>query len=124
MNVMSIPTFRPTGAWHSPNLLKHYGFPWKGYDEPGGPRSNTLYRDQFSGDDLFSIVIDSYNDYETGVWFTANPAGVRSDRTVSNDAQFSSGMPMNNDRNAHWDLATTESDEGWSAETKYTYTIK
>ncbi len=87
------------------------------YDsDPSDIRTNTLYRDLYSGDDLLAIVIDSYNDYETAVWFVTNPAGARNDRTVSNDADFSSGMPMNSDWNAHWDVATTETDEGWFAE--------
>ena len=84
--------------------------------DPNGIRSNTLYRDQFSGDDLFSIVIDSYNDYESAVWFTTTPVGVRSDRTVSNDGEFTNGNAMNNDWNAHWDVATSQTQEGWFAE--------
>jgi hypothetical protein len=88
------------------------------YDsEPDEIRTNTLYRDQYSGDDLLSVVIDSYNDYETAVWFSANPAGARVDRTVSGDAVFSgAGMPMNSDWNAHWDVATSQTDEGWFVE--------
>ena len=87
------------------------------YDsEPGRIRTNTFYRDQYSGDDLLSVIIDSYNDYETAVWFVTNPAGARQDRTVSNDAQFTGGMPMNADWNSHWDVATTQTDEGWFAE--------
>lgn len=87
------------------------------YDsDPGGVRSTTLYRDQYSGDDLLSIVLDTYNDYESAVWFTASPSGVRSDRSVANDAEFSSGRPMNNDWNSFWDLATTRTEEGWFVE--------
>ncbi len=88
------------------------------YDsDPSGIRTNTFYRDAYSGDDLLAIVIDSYNDYETAVWFVSNPAGARSDRSVSNDAVFSgSGMPMNTDWNSHWDVATSQNDEGWFAE--------
>ncbi len=87
------------------------------YDsDPDQIRTNTFYRDQYSGDDIVAVVIDSYNDYETAVWFVTNPAGVRQDRTVSNDAQFTSGRPMNSDWNSHWDVATTTSDEGWFAE--------
>ena len=86
-------------------------------DDPTQIRSNTFYRDQFSGDDLLSIMIDSYNDYETAVWFVTNPAGARSDRTMSNDAEFTgAGMPMNSDWNSHWDVATRVTDEGWFAE--------
>ncbi|MCG8468495.1 MAG: carbohydrate binding family 9 domain-containing protein, partial [Gemmatimonadetes bacterium] len=88
------------------------------YDsDPDGIRSNTFYRDQFSGDDLLSIMIDSYNDYETAVWFVTNPAGARSDRTMSNDAEFGGGgFPMNADWNSHWDVATHRTEEGWFAE--------
>lgn len=86
-------------------------------EDPSQIRLNTFYRDQFSGDDLLAIVIDSYDDYETAVWFTTNPSGARSDRTLSNDAEFTgAAFPMNSDWNAHWDVATHRGEEGWSAE--------
>jgi Domain of unknown function (DUF5916)/Carbohydrate family 9 binding domain-like len=88
------------------------------YDsDPAGIRTNTFYRDAYSGDDIVAIVIDSYNDYETAVWFVTNPAGARQDRTVANDGVFSGGTtPMNSDWNAHWDVATSQDAEGWYAE--------
>jgi hypothetical protein len=87
------------------------------YDsDPDGIRTNTFYRDQYSGDDLLAVVVDSYNDRETALWFTTNPAGTRTDRTVSNDGVFSGGSPMNFDWNAHWDVATSQTEEGWFAE--------
>ena len=87
------------------------------YDsEPGRIRSNTFYRDQYSGDDLLALVVDSYNDYDTGLWFVVNPVGTKGDRTVSNDAEFISGDPMNSDWNAHWDVAVAQDDEGWFVE--------
>jgi len=87
------------------------------YDsEPDGWRTNTLYRDQYSGDDLLAVIFDSFNDYETAVWFVTNPAGARQDRTVSNDAEFSGGSAMNADWNSHWDVETTQDDRGWYAE--------
>lgn len=87
------------------------------YDsEPHLIRTNTLYRDVYSGDDLLAVVIDSYNDYETAVWFVTNPAGVRNDRTMSNDAEFSQGMPMNMDWNSHWEVRTSRDETGWAAE--------
>ncbi len=76
----------------------------------------TLYRDRYSGDDVFGIVLDSYNDHETAVWFTINPAGVRSDRTISNDAEFNAGMPMNGDWNTFWEATTVRNHDGWFAE--------
>ena len=85
--------------------------------DPDGIRTNTFYRDIYSGDDLLAVIIDSYNDYETAVWFVVNPAGTRNDRSVSNDAVFGGGgMPMNSDWNAHWDVVTSRSGEGWFAE--------
>lgn len=88
------------------------------YDsEPEAIRVNTFYRDQYSGDDLLAVVIDSFNDFETALWFIVNPSGARSDRTVSNDAVgMGGGMPMNADWNAHWDVATRQTDEGWFVE--------
>ena len=88
------------------------------YDsDPGGIRANTYYRDAFSGDDLLSFVIDSYNDYETGVWLGTTPAGVRQDRSLSNDGDFTGDvMPFNVDWNAHWHVVTSRNDEGWFAE--------
>jgi hypothetical protein len=84
--------------------------------EPSGIRTNTFYRDAYSGDDLLAVVIDSYNDYETAVWFVTNPAGARNDRTVSNDGVFTGEMPMNSDWNSHWEVKTRQDDTGWSAE--------
>ena len=87
------------------------------YDsETGGGNVKTLYRDRYSGDDILGIVLDSYNDHETAVWFTINPAGVRSDRTISNDAEMGAGMPMNADWNTFWDATTVQTHQGWFAE--------
>ncbi len=88
------------------------------YDSnPEGIRSNTFLRDAFSGDDLLSVVIDSYNDYETGVWLGTTPAGIRQDRSLSNDGDFTGDvMPFNVDWNAHWHVFTSRNEEGWSAE--------
>lgn len=85
-----------------------------------GVRTNTLYRDAYRGDDLFAIVIDSFNDNETAVWFSINPAGVRTDRTIANDARVGGGADfgrgLNSNWNAFWDAATTQTPEGWFAE--------
>lgn len=99
---------------HDDRYLYVAGRMWD--SEPDGIRTGTFYRDQYSGDDILSLVIDSYDDYETAVWFTVNPSGVRQDRTMSNDAEFTNGMPMNWEWNSYWDAVTTQTDEGWFAE--------
>lgn len=87
--------------------------------DPGGIRANTLYRDRLSGDDHFEILIDAYDDNETGVLFTTTPAGIRRDAAISNDASgggIAGGGWLNVDFNTYWDVATAVNDSGWFAE--------
>ena len=92
------------------------------YDaEPDGIRSNSLYRDRYSGDDTFALVLDTFNDNENALWFYTSPAGVRFDQAVANDAEFSGGRPINESWNTHWDVATVQTDEGWFAEMRIPY---
>ena len=85
-------------------------------DEPGKIRTNTLYRDRYSGDDIIALILDTYNDRQTASWFVVNPAGARIDRSVSDDAEFSNGDPMNDNWNTFWDVATSHDESSWSAE--------
>lgn len=77
----------------------------------GAIRVNSLYRDRLNGDDQFEVLIDGFNDNETGLWFATNPAGVRLDRTISRD-----GGTTNDSWNTVWESATTVTGEGWFAE--------
>ncbi len=92
------------------------------YDsDPAGLRGNSLYRDRYSGDDVFSILLDTFDDNENALWFFTNPNGVRFDMAVSNDANFTGGGSpfggvVNNSWNTFWDVATVRTDEGWFAE--------
>ncbi|MDZ7773771.1 MAG: DUF5916 domain-containing protein [Balneolaceae bacterium] len=84
--------------------------------DPSDIRVNTLSRDDYSEDDTFALVVDPFNDNENALWFFTNPAGVRVDMAISNDADFSSGRPMNDTWNTHWEVETTRTSEGWFAE--------
>lgn len=78
---------------------------------------NTLARDQYSADDIFAFVVDPFNDNQNALWFLTNPAGVRFDVAISNDANFGGGSsPMNGSWNTFWDVATTKDGKGWYAE--------
>jgi len=78
---------------------------------------NSLYRDRYSSDDVFAIIIDGFNDDQNATWFFTNPAGVRFDVALSNDADFSGGRnSFNPSYNTFWDVATTQTKEGWFAE--------
>jgi len=78
---------------------------------PGAIRINSLYRDRLNGDDQFEVLIDGFNDNETGLWFATNAAGVRLDRTISRD-----GVATNDSWNTVWESAATVTDRGWFAE--------
>ena len=92
------------------------------YDaEPSGIRRNSLYRDRYSGDDTFALVLDTFNDNENALWFYTSPTGVRFDQAVTNDAEFGAGPPINESWNTHWEVATTVTDEGWFAEMRIPY---
>ncbi len=79
--------------------------------------SNSLYRDRYSGDDVFAIILDPFNDNQNALRFFTNPAGVRFDQSISNDANSIAGSnPVNSSWNTFWDVATTQNEEGWFAE--------
>ena len=101
-------------------------FALRGYDRDStGIRANTLYRDRLSGDDHFEILLDTFNDNETGVLFTTTPAGIRKDAAIANDASgggITSGQWINGDFNTFWDVATAVNGEGWFAEIRVPFT--
>ncbi|MEM1096499.1 MAG: DUF5916 domain-containing protein [Bacteroidota bacterium] len=88
-------------------------------------RGNSLYRDRYSGDDVFAIVLDTFNDNENALWFFVNPEGTRFDLAVSNDANSGGGSPfggvVNSSWNTYWDAAVVQNDEGWFAEMRIPY---
>jgi len=77
----------------------------------GNIRANSLTRDRLSGDDVFRVMFDTFNDGENGMLFGVTPAGMRVDAAIAGD-----GQRLNFDWNAHWDAATTMTAEGWTAE--------
>ncbi len=79
-------------------------------------RGNSLQRDSDGGDDMFSLLLDSFNDNENGLIFSTNPVGTRIDEAVANDAEHGGGSTFNRSWNTYWDAAASRSDRGWSAE--------
>lgn len=85
------------------------------YDtEPEKIVANTLYRDSYSGDETFAIILDTFNDSENARWFFVTPTGVRVDMLVLNDSEGDNST--NRDWNTYWDVETQITDEGWFAE--------
>ena len=79
--------------------------------DPGAIRANSLFRDRWSGDDVFVLFVDSFNDNRTARRFTITPAGTRIDELIGED-----GQARNLDWNAHWEAATHRDETGWSFE--------
>jgi hypothetical protein len=84
---------------------------------------NSKKRDaELFGFDSFGILLDSYNDNETGLAFFTTPTGLRTDYAVSNDAVGNGGQgppgfdALNFSWNTFWDVKTTRNDQGWYVE--------
>ena len=87
------------------------------YDEnPDGIRANSLYRDRYSGDDTFAVILDTFNDDETALWFFTTPTGVRFDMAVSNDAEGGFGETVNSNWDTFWSAESVQTAAGWFAE--------
>jgi hypothetical protein len=79
------------------------------YDtDVSGIRVNSLNRDRWSGDDLFTLVVDSFNDNQSARRFSITPAGTRIDELIGFD-----GADRNLSWDARWDVATSRDARGW-----------
>jgi len=86
-------------------------------EDPSTITANSLYRDRYSGDDVFAVILDPFNDDQNGMRFFTTPAGTRFDQSIINDANTIGGnRPINSSWNTHWDVETTQTEEGWFAE--------
>jgi hypothetical protein len=84
--------------------------------EPSLIRTNGLQRDELVGDDLFGLIIDSFNDDESALAFYTNAVGTRIDEAISNDGEWSGTSPFNRNWNTFWDSAARVTGDGWMAE--------
>lgn len=86
-------------------------------EDPSTIAANSLYRDRYSGDDVFAIILDPFNDNQNALRFFTTPAGVRFDQSISNDANSIAGSDaVNGSWNTFWDASSTINDEGWFSE--------
>jgi hypothetical protein len=99
---------------------KYFYVSMRAFDsDPNGVRATSLYRDRISGSDHLEILLDTYNDNQTGYVFTTTPTGIRNDLEISNDGvggTMASGNWLNRDFNTYWDAESTVSNEGWFTE--------
>lgn len=88
------------------------------YDsDPGGIRATSLVRDMNSpSDDIFCLVVDSFDDNENALGFTTSALANRGDFSVYGDAEQRDAPPFNESWNTFWDVAVVRTDQGWFAE--------
>lgn len=76
-----------------------------------GVLRNTLRQGQeFWSDDIFALIIDTFNDKRNGYRFQVNPNGVRMEAIYENTTS------TNWNWTGIWRAAATEDDDGWTAE--------
>lgn len=70
--------------------------------------------------DSFGIILDTYDDNESGLAFFTTPSGQRIDFAISNDANFkpspTGNTALNYSWNTFWDVKTAMIEDGWSVE--------
>jgi len=91
------------------------------YTDPIQIVSKSKKRDEESrNSDSFGIVLDTYDDNESGLAFYTTPAGQRIDFAISNDANFQpspiGNTSLNFSWNTFWDVKTAAIADGWSVE--------
>ena len=66
---------------------------------------------QFAGDDAIAIMLDPFHDHRSGVIFATNPNGAEFEALVSDE-----GTEFNIDWRGVWEVRSSHTSEGWSAE--------
>ena len=92
----------------------------RAYDsDPSGVRASSLERD-LSGyaSDWCILILDTFNDNETGLLFGTTPAGIRTDMIFANDTEGGANFNWN----TFWDAAAHQDDRGWYAEMRIPFT--
>ncbi len=65
-----------------------------------------------STDDVFALILDTYNDQRSGFYFEINPVGLMGDGIL----RTGQGSTLNRDWNGIWRAWVSIDDQGWSAE--------
>ncbi len=82
-------------------------------DDPAGMIATELRRDNntiFTGNDMISIMLDTFYDRQNAFAFNVNAIGGRQDGQITNNRQFSA------DFNPVWNVVTGRFDGGWTVE--------
>jgi Domain of unknown function (DUF5916) len=84
-------------------------------DHPGLIRGHLARRENVSGDDAISVVLDPFQDHQKGVLFELNPAGVQADAAWTDFATVAYGNDSDYSYDQVWDSEARVTDSGWMA---------
>jgi hypothetical protein len=87
---------------------------------PGGVRASSMIRDDDSPGDFLNLLLDTFDDRQTGLSFSTTPGGQRNDWSISNDAREDGSLSPA--WNGVWDLAVRRGADGWHAEYRIPFT--
>ena len=79
--------------------------------DPAEIRAGSLTRDRLGADDVFRLLLDTYDDEANAVVFATTPAGIQVDYSIGDD-----GVTVNESWNSFWDVAVARDRIGWYAE--------
>lgn len=81
-------------------------------DDPAAIVAREYRRDaNLESDDNFFIVLDTYHDHRSAVFFSTNAVGTRQDGLVQNE-----GAAINNEWDGVWRVGSRRTADGWSTE--------
>ncbi|MBA7565410.1 hypothetical protein ES708_07093 [subsurface metagenome] len=73
-------------------------------------RKELMWDGDLEGDDIFVVVLDTFNDQRSGFYFSTNPNGAMHDALIKNVEE------INDDWDGVWEVRSRVTDQGWSME--------
>lgn len=106
------PATEPTEVWVSYDADNLYVAARLYDSDPSGIVVNDIKKDFGEGSqDVFTVILDTFQDRRNGYLFMTNPGGARGDRQIAGE-----GREANSSWDAVWHVETRIDDEGWTLE--------
>ena len=109
------PATQPTEVWvgHSSTTLY---FVFACHDNHAAAiRGHLARRENVSGDDTISVLLDPFQDRRRGIVFELNPAGVQADAAWTDSSSLQYGADADYSYDQVWDSETRVTSSGWMA---------